>query len=90
MNGIVYKSTGTWYIVKTKEEEFWNGRLRGTLKIDGFTSSNPLAVGDLVEMEAENHAEKSAIIIRYHDRKNYIIRQSPSNRFQHNIIAAKY
>ncbi len=88
MNGIVYKSTGSWYIIKTKEQEFWNGRLRGTLKIDGFTSSNPLAVGDLVDMEVEDIAEKSAIITDIQDRKNYIIRQSPSNRFQHNIIAA--
>ncbi|MFI5154540.1 MAG: ribosome small subunit-dependent GTPase A [Chitinophagales bacterium] len=88
MNGKIYKSTGSWYVIKTKEQEFWNGRLRGTLKIDGFTSSNPLAVGDLVDMEEEDAAEKSAIITAIHDRKNYIIRQSPSNRFQHNIIAA--
>ena len=88
MTGKVYKSTGSWYVVKTAEGETWNGRLKGILKLDGITSTNPIAVGDEVEMEPENEGEKTAIITSIHDRRNYINRQSPSHRMQHHIVAA--
>ena len=88
MTGKVYKSTGSWYVVKTTEGETWNGRLKGILKLDGITSTNPIAVGDNVEMEPENEGEKTAIITAIHDRRNYINRQSPSHRMQHHIVAA--
>jgi ribosome biogenesis GTPase / thiamine phosphate phosphatase len=88
MTGKVYKSTGSWYVVKTTEGETWNGRLKGILKLDGITSTNPIAVGDNVEMESENEGEKTAIITSIHDRRNYINRQSPSHRMQHHIVAA--
>ena len=88
MTGKVYKSTGSWYVVKTAEGETWNGRLKGILKLDGITSTNPIAVGDNVEMEPENEGEKTAIITAIHDRRNYINRQSPSHRMQHHIVAA--
>ena len=88
MTGKVYKSTGSWYVVKTAEGMVWNGRLKGILKLDGITSTNPIAVGDQVEMEPENEAEKTAIITEIHDRRNYINRQSPSHRMQHHIVAA--
>lgn len=88
MTGKVYKSTGSWYVVKTAEGEVWNARLKGILKLDGITSTNPIAVGDVVEMDRENEAEKTAIITEIHDRRNYINRQSPSHRMQHHIVAA--
>lgn len=66
----------------------WNARLRGSYKIDGLTSSNPLAVGDMVDMDVEDDKQQTAIITEIHDRKNYIIRQSPGHKAQHNIIAA--
>src|ERR1700722_1527392 len=88
MRGKVYKSTGSWYVVKTAEGETWNARLKGLFKLDGITSTNPLAVGDDVDLEAENEEEKTATITGIHDRRNYINRQSPSHRLQHHIVAA--
>jgi len=88
MTGKVYKSTGSWYVVKTAEGEVWNARLKGIFKLDGITSTNPVAVGDEVDWEAENMEEKTAIITSIHDRRNYINRQSPSHRMQHHIVAA--
>jgi ribosome biogenesis GTPase len=92
MQGKVYKSTGSWYILKTPEGETWNARLKGIFKLDGITSTNPVAVGDDVDFESENEAGNeagnTAIITAIHDRRNYINRQSPSHRNQHHIVAA--
>jgi len=88
MTGKVYKSTGSWYVLKTAEGETWNGRLKGLFKLDGITSTNPIAVGDNVDFESENEDESTAIITAIHDRSNYINRQSPSHRNHHHIVAA--
>ncbi|MBS1669710.1 MAG: ribosome small subunit-dependent GTPase A [Bacteroidetes bacterium] len=88
MRAKVYKSTGSWYSVKTEDAAFWNARLKGIFKIDDIVSTNPIAVGDEVEIEPENELEKSAIITVIHDRRNYINRQSPSHKMQHHIVAA--
>ncbi|HEY1870081.1 MAG TPA: ribosome small subunit-dependent GTPase A, partial [Chitinophagaceae bacterium] len=52
------------------------------------TSTNPVSVGDKVEIETENETEHSVLITKIHDRKNYINRQSPRFKHQHHIIAA--
>jgi ribosome biogenesis GTPase / thiamine phosphate phosphatase len=88
MTGKIYKSTGSWYVVKTTDGELWNARLKGVFKIDDITSTNPLAVGDEVELEPEPGDGQTAVITEIHDRRNYINRQSPSNRFHHHIVAA--
>lgn len=88
MTAKVYKSTGSWYVVKTPDGEVWNARLKGVMKLDDITSTNPIAVGDIVEMEEEDALERTAIITQIHDRRNYINRQSPSHRMQHHIVAA--
>jgi ribosome biogenesis GTPase len=88
MRALVYKSTGSWYTVKDKTGKFWNARMKGVFKIDEITSTNPVAVGDEVEIETENEIENTAIIFRIHERKNYINRQSPRVKHQHHIIAA--
>jgi ribosome biogenesis GTPase / thiamine phosphate phosphatase len=88
MKALVYKSTGSWYITKTEGGDVINARIKGIFKIDGITSTNPLAVGDLVDVELEGGEEHSAMITNIHDRKNYIARQSPSHRKQHHIVAA--
>lgn len=88
MKGLVYKSTGSWYIVKGEGGEWYNARIKGVLKIDDITSTNPIAVGDEVEMEIEDGAEKTAIISEILPRRNYINRQSPRVKHQHHIIAA--
>jgi ribosome biogenesis GTPase len=88
MTGKIYKSTGSWYVVKTTDGEFWNARLKGVFKLDEITSTNPLAVGDDVELEPEPGDGQTAVITEIHDRRNYINRQSPSHRLQHHIVAA--
>jgi len=86
--GVVYRSTGSWYIVKDTEGKLWNARMKGVFKIEGITSTNPIAVGDVVDFETENELESGATIIKIHDRKNYINRQSPRVKYQHHIVAA--
>ena len=88
MKATVYKSTGSWYVVKSNDGETYNARIKGKFKIDDITSTNPLAVGDQVEIEMENEGEGSVVINRIIDRKNYITRQSPHNKHQHHIIAS--
>lgn len=88
MKALVYKSTGSWYVIKDENDRFWNARIKGVFKIDDITSTNPLAVGDVVEIESENELEGSATIINIQPRRNYINRQSPRHKFQQHIIAA--
>ncbi len=88
MKAVIYKSTGSWYSVKAEDGKFYNARIKGKFKIEDITSTNPLAVGDEVEMEHENESENSVIITEIHPRRNYINRQSPSHRMQHHIVAA--
>src|SRR2546423_3836882 len=87
MQATVYKSTGSWYILKNDEGKTFNARIKGKFKIDDITSTNPIAVGDIVEIESES--DNSVVIInKIHNRKNYITRQSPHNKNQHHIVAA--
>ena len=88
MRALVYKSTGSWYMVKNKTGKIYNARLKGVFKIDDITSTNPIAVGDEVDIEIENELENTATVTKIHDRRNYINRQSPRAKFQHHIIAA--
>ncbi len=88
MNATVYKSTGSWYIVKDDAGKQYNARMLGKFKIDGLTSTNPVAVGDIVKIEMENELEGSVTITEIADRKNYITRVSPGNKHQHHIIAS--
>lgn len=88
MKGIVYKSTGSWYIVKGTDELFYNARLKGKFKIDDITSTNPIAVGDEVEFESEDDLENRVMITELLPRRNYVNRISPSNRRLHHIIAS--
>ena len=88
MTGIVYKSTGSWYSVKDEGGKFWNARIKGVFKLDDITSTNPLAVGDMVDFEKEAETEGTVIITKIHNRKNYINRQSPRAKHQHHIVAS--
>ena len=87
MKALVYKSTGSWYVVKNEAGEEMNARIKGKFKIDNITSTNPIAVGDLVDIDKED-GEESIVITSIHDRKNYITRQSPHNKHLHHIVAA--
>jgi ribosome biogenesis GTPase len=88
MKALVYKSTGSWYVVKTADGKQYNARIKGVLKIDGITSTNPIAVGDDVEMEMENELESTTTITEIYPRQNYVGRQSPHNKHKHHIIAS--
>lgn len=88
MKATVYKSTGSWYVVKQEEGKVYKARIKGKFKMENLTSTNPIAVGDRVEMEMENEGEDSVVINKIEDRRNYITRQSPHNKNQHHIIAS--
>ena len=62
MQATVYKSTGSWYIVKDDTGKFWNARMKGVMKLDNITSTNPVAVGDIVEIESQADTDNSAMI----------------------------
>lgn len=88
MKARIYKSTGSWYIAKALDGRLYNARAKGIFKIDGITSTNPIAVGDWVEMDIEDVQEESAIIHTIIDRDNYVARVSPHNKHLHHIIAS--
>jgi ribosome biogenesis GTPase len=89
MRARVYKSTGSWYTVKTGDGDSYMARIKGIFKIDGITSTNPIAVGDWVNLEEEEGGEENGMMITGIDeRNNYINRQSPANKHQHHIIAS--
>jgi ribosome biogenesis GTPase / thiamine phosphate phosphatase len=88
MKALVYKSTGSWYILKDREGRTYNARIKGVLKIDGITSTNPIAVGDTVTVEMENEGESTLTITAIEERQNYIARRSPHNKHQHHIVAS--
>ena len=88
MKALVYKSTGSWYVVKGDDGAFYNARIKGKFKIDDITSTNPLAVGDVVDIIKEDTEEGAVVIGNIYERKNYITRQSPHNKNQHHIIAS--
>ena len=89
MKGIVYKSTGSWYTVKTEQESFYECRLKGKFRIKGIKNTNPVAVGDSVFFEKDSKGgEGVGVISRIEERKNYIIRKSVNLSKQTQIIAA--
>jgi ribosome biogenesis GTPase len=88
MRGVIYKSTGSWYVVKTAEGSTHKARLKGRFKIDGMTSTNPIAVGDEVEFDMEDELENRVMIHTLFPRRNYVNRISPANRRLHHIIAS--
>jgi len=89
MQGIVYRSTGSWYTVKTATGGQYQARIKGVFKIDeDITSTNPIAVGDAVEIMPESGENGIAVITDIAPRKNYIVRTSPHRRTQKHIVAA--
>lgn len=89
MTGIVYKSTGSWYLVKTDNDELFNCRIKGKFRIKGIKSTNPIAVGDIVDFELDKSSDEVyGVIHNIHERKNYIIRKSVNLSKQTHIIAS--
>ncbi|MRX47274.1 ribosome small subunit-dependent GTPase A [Pedobacter puniceum] len=87
MQGLVIKSTGSWYTVLGENQHKYECRIKGKLRMKGLVSTNPVAVGDFVDFELEPEQE-TAVISKVHDRKNYIIRKSINLSKQVQIIAA--
>ena len=85
MNGVVIKTTGKRYTVKTEEGEIVQSRLKGKFRISGIKSTNPIVVGDKVEVVQESELW---MIVKLHDRKNHILRKSVNLSKQTHIIAA--
>ncbi|WP_027137647.1 ribosome small subunit-dependent GTPase A [Gaetbulibacter saemankumensis] len=89
MTGLVYKSTGSWYTVKTELGDTYECRIKGKFRIRGIKSTNPIAVGDYVDFELEtSNNEVTGIINHIHDRTNYIVRKSVNLSKQTHIIAS--
>ncbi len=89
MTGIVYKSTGSWYTVKSDSGDFIECRMKGKFRMKGIKSTNPIAVGDIVDYELEESSDTvTGTIHKIHDRKNYIVRKSVNLSKQLHIIAS--
>lgn len=88
MKAKVYRSTGSWYNVKGQNGEFYKARLRGKFKQSNLKLSNPIAVGDVVEIELENASENTYVVNEIYDRDNYIIRKSSRKTGHNHIIAS--
>lgn len=88
MKGVVTKSTGSWYHVRTENGRVWQCRIKGKFRIQGIKSTNPLAVGDFVDIEIEDESINQAVINNLYDRENYIVRKSINLSKQTHIIAA--
>lgn len=86
MRGLVIKNTGSWYSVKTEEGRTVECKIKGNFRLKGIRSTNPVAVGDHVEIICNQ--EGTAFITDIEDRRNYIIRKSPNLSKQSHIIAA--
>lgn len=86
MRGLVIKNTGSWYTVKTDDGRTIESKIKGNFRLKGIRSTNPIAVGDYVQIIINQ--EGTAFISEIEDRKNYIIRKSSNLSKQSHIIAA--
>lgn len=86
--GLVIRSTGSWYEVRTSNAHILQCRLKGKFKIKGFKVTNPIAVGDKVVYDIEDENENTGIITDILPRENYIIRQSVHKTAHGHLIAS--
>ena len=86
MRGLVIKNTGSWYQVKTEEGRLVECKIKGNFRLKGIRSTNPIAVGDNVQIIMNQ--EGTAFISEIEDRKNYIVRRSSNLSKQSHILAA--
>ena len=86
MKGLVVKNTGSWYTVRTDDDQLLQCKVKGNFRLKGIRSTNPVAVGDRVQIVT--NPEGTAFITEIDDRRNYIIRKSINLSKQSHIIAA--
>ena len=82
LKGLVVKNTGSWYTVRTDDGQLLDCKVKGNFRLKGIRTTNPVAVGDRVEINEEGW------ITSIEDRRNYIIRKSINLSKQSHIIAA--
>ncbi|WP_258103698.1 ribosome small subunit-dependent GTPase A [Marinoscillum sp. MHG1-6] len=87
MQGLIIKSTGSWYTVKT-DEGILDARLRGRFKLEDKKITNPIAVGDKVTLVKNEGGQNEWVIEEILPRENYIIRKSPRKKNHDHLIAA--
>ena len=86
MHGLVIKNTGSWYTVRTDDNQLIECKIKGNFRLKGIRSTNPVAVGDRVQIILNQ--EGTAFISEIEDRKNYIIRKASNLSKQSHILAA--
>jgi len=87
MKGLVIKNTGSWYVVRTDDGQFFDCKVKGNFRLRGIRSTNPVAVGDRVSITPGSDGQ-TALIDDIEERKNYIIRKASNLSKQSHIIAA--
>ncbi|MFI3239389.1 MAG: ribosome small subunit-dependent GTPase A [Bacteroidales bacterium] len=85
--GLVIKNTGSWYIVKTDDKQVVNCKVKGNFRLKGIRSTNPVSVGDVVDIVI-NSDNTTGFITKIDERKNYIIRRASNLSKESHIIAA--
>lgn len=85
MKGLVIRNTGSWYLVKTADDREIECKIKGNFRLKGIRSTNPIAIGDRVEIEINQ--EGTAFIFNIEERQNYIIRKSSNLSKESHIIA---
>ena len=86
LKGLVIKNTGSWYTVKTDDGRLVESKIKGNFRLKGIRSTNPVAVGDHVEIAVNQ--EGTAFITSIDERRNYIVRKSQNLSKQSHILAA--
>ena len=89
MKGLVYKSTGSWYSVKSENGDTFDCKIKGKLRLENINSTNPVVVGDFVEFDIEDQDQQEVgIIKKIFERRNYILRKSVNLSKQTHILAS--
>ncbi len=86
MRGLIVRQTGSWHVARTDDGQFFDCKVKGNFRLRGIRSTNPVAVGDFVEVLP--NADGTALITEIHDRRNYIVRRASNLSKQCHVIAA--
>ena len=86
MNGLVIRNTGSWYTVYTDDAQLIDCKIKGNFRLKGIRSTNPVAIGDWVEIIT--NSDGTAFISNIEDRRNYIVRKASNLSKQSHILAS--
>ncbi|MCP4521136.1 MAG: ribosome small subunit-dependent GTPase A [Cytophagales bacterium] len=87
--GVIIRSTGSWYNIRQKDGTIVQGRLRGKFKLKGLKVTNPIAVGDLVEYKEDEKGEENTVVItKILPRTNYVVRKSTRKAHHAHMLAS--